>query len=307
MTAVVHKHSDLSNTVDKYYAHSPQENFGRDYFRTGHLYSFSDFQGLAEQMAGHKADNHVIVSHGSEDQLFIPLRGHVEVPGSDFFSDVMSEIASQADDIRKGIKPKENSISTLPAHVITAVAKSCAKIKHKPRIVIRGCQIGKKVDVLSKLGRALGASAIEAPTVDQLFIRYDPHQRTLAEVGAKAVEPYGAPTRRKVFFSFSIEEGYVIPIKNDLTAALERQMHDLGALVVDVYHLAIERKTTPEAWCTNRHKAGVWGDLVNKLWYTSPGGPGATWFTSKVIWEEKKNMWFPFEPMYDTFFSRVKL
>ena len=211
----------------------------------------------------------------------------------------MDEVAKFTAAILAKQKPGRSSDFTnfdIPDSAIEKVAKFCSKIKHRPKIIIRGCQVGKTEAILKKIGRALQAKGIDAPVADQLYVPIYPIQVSPEKFGELVADNnLPALTNRRLFWPLSNEDDYKIPVDNKFSAKLQHRIKDLGALYIKIEHIHLDASS--DSWATHRNKSGVWGDVLNRLWYAAPVGPNANSFIAKVIWD-KKDIWFSSDDNY---------
>jgi hypothetical protein len=304
MSAVIHINDDLPIIVDKFYKHSPQENFNGDFFKTGSMHRYNDLNGLINQIIKLGSDVNIIVNHASDEGLTIPFGGSENHSCKIEFLKAVCEIKDKLVNKESNIIIADNF--GFGDQKLIDLAKLISRLKKSRYIVIRGCNIGKDKVLLRAIGRFFNAWGVHAPTRDQFYVPVSPKKLKLADVPSKSAEAANKPSVKWWIAPGLDKSTYKVPESNKIAQSLRSRAHDLGVLVMKVTHEMIpdgsggfKMITDCESWATDQTKAGIYGQILNRLWYAAPFGPSATHFIVKLLWDTEDNiMWFPVEDKY---------
>lgn len=293
MAANIFIHNKLGKVPGLYYDRCPQDTFNGEYIKTKGHSSFKSFADLVDKLAAHHAKYHVIVTHGHPDGISMPFAGKSDIPGdAASFIELMKAVSDAAAIYRVKGTQKPISVAGVSEKDVLHVAKSAAKIKPST-IVVRGCDIGRNERTLRALGRALNAEAIEAPTLEQVYVTVRPYHESLETIGSKAATSRNQKNMMfKLAFGFEESLGFNPPGASKI---LLRNMRGAGAILIEVdYPFPNPRDPTDtnyassQAWATKNRAASAWGNVLNHRWDAAPSGPDSTSFALKALMDKEK-------------------
>lgn len=315
MPISAHIHASLGNIPGQYYTRCPQDSFGTEFIPVRQQSRFSTIEQLVEQIAASHAAYNLIVCHGHDGGLAVDLSEKTGIPGdAKSFTALMNAIASAAESFRRKEKPKIDAPAGVKDDELERIARKAAAIKRGPKIIVRGCSIGKTEPVLRSIGRVFGGSGIDAPKVPQIYVSFNPNRMTIEALGRKAAGSHNAQKKRyKLFFGYEEELGFVIPDANRNAKNRLRGMRGAGALLVEVEYPAFDPQdaynqhyAVSDAWATEPGKGSLWGEILNHLWYAAPAGPAGRRFIGKILWvESTPRIIFPAEGDYQSFHRTI--
>jgi hypothetical protein len=304
MSAVIHINNDLPTVVDNYYKHSPQEDFNGDFFKTGSMHRYNDLNGLINHIIKFGSDVNIIVNHASDEGLIISFGGRDNLSCKIEFLKAVCDIKDKLINKERDITIADNF--GFGDQKIIDLAKLISRLKKSRYIIIRGCNIGKDKALLRAIGRFFNAWGVHAPTRDQFYVPVSPKKLKLADVPGKFAEATNTPSVKWSIAAGLDKKTYEVPERNKIAQSLQSRVHDLGVLAMKVTHEMVpdgrggfKMITDCESWATDQTKAGIYGQILNRLWYAAPVGPSATHFIVKLLWDTEDNiMWFPAADKY---------
>ena len=191
--------------VDAYYARAKREPTRRGDLEIGSTDAFrSNFLDLVRMLDAKQQSHVVIVTHGTDDGLWMPLTATTKDKADNAALIDLLELVNQHPTLDASTVAAFTAVYNVPEDDVRALVAVCIKVRHHNSncvaIHIRGCRIGSNIKNLDTIRELFDSTVVSAPKCPMLYARFEPFWSRPSDQKVDAWNSANPPhTRRREF------------------------------------------------------------------------------------------------------------